>query len=74
MPLILALRRQRQVDLYEFEVSLVYKASSRTARATQRSLSQTNKQTNKQITLLLAPIPEDLGSIPSTHRTVHNCL
>jgi hypothetical protein len=44
MPLIPALRRQRQV-------SLVYRVSSRTARATQRnpvSKKQTNKQTNKQ--------------------------
>ena len=37
MSLIPTLRRQRQVDLCEFEVSLVYKASSRTARATQRN-------------------------------------
>ncbi len=29
-PLILALRRQRQVDLSEFEASLVYRVSSRT--------------------------------------------
>ena len=28
---------QRQADLCEFEASLVYKASSRTARATQRN-------------------------------------
>ena len=36
--MIPALRRQRQVDLCEFEASLVYKASSRTARAvTQRN-------------------------------------
>jgi len=34
MPLTLALGRQRQVDLYEFNASLVYKASSRTARGT----------------------------------------
>jgi hypothetical protein len=33
-PLTPALRRQRQADLYEFEASLVYRASSRTARAT----------------------------------------
>ena len=33
MPLIPALRRQRQVDLQEFEASLVYRASFRTARA-----------------------------------------
>jgi hypothetical protein len=31
MPLILELRRQRQVDLCEFEASLVYRVSSRTA-------------------------------------------
>jgi hypothetical protein len=35
MLLIPAFRRQRQVDLCEFEVSLVYTVSSRTARATQ---------------------------------------
>ena len=36
MPLIPALSRQRQEDLYEFEASLIYKVSSRIARATQR--------------------------------------
>ena len=30
-------RRERQVDLCEFKASLVYRASSRTARATQRN-------------------------------------
>jgi hypothetical protein len=38
MPLISVLRRQRQVDLCEFEASLVYRLSSRTARATQKNL------------------------------------
>ena len=33
MPLILALRRQMQVDLFEFEVSLVYRVSPNTATA-----------------------------------------
>ena len=38
MPLILALGRQRQVDLYEFKASLVYKVRTRSARAvTQRN-------------------------------------
>jgi hypothetical protein len=37
-PLIPALRRQRQADLCDFEASLVYRASSRTARAVQRNL------------------------------------
>ena len=35
--LILALRRQRQVDLCEFKASLVYKANSKTAWVTQKS-------------------------------------
>jgi hypothetical protein len=42
--------RGRQIS--EFKASLVYKVSSRTARAMQRnpaSKNQTNKQTNKQI-------------------------
>ena len=38
MPLILELGRQRQVDLWEFKASLVYRASSKIASATQRSL------------------------------------
>jgi hypothetical protein len=37
MPLIPTLGRQRQTDHYEFEASLVYRVSSRTARATQRN-------------------------------------
>ena len=35
--MIPALGRQRQVDLCEFKVSLVYKVSSRTAKAIQRN-------------------------------------
>jgi hypothetical protein len=38
--------RGRQIS--EFEASLVYRVSSRTARATQRNPVSTNKQTNKQ--------------------------
>ena len=33
MSLILALRRQRQEDLCEFKASLMYRASSKTAKA-----------------------------------------
>ena len=47
---------QTQADLYEFEASLVYRVSSRTARATQRNPVSKNKnktknqkQTNKKI-------------------------
>jgi hypothetical protein len=36
MPLVLALGRQRQADLYEFKTSLVYIANSRSARVTRR--------------------------------------
>ena len=35
--MIPALERQRQVGLHELKASLVYRASSRTARATQRN-------------------------------------
>jgi hypothetical protein len=38
--------RGRQIS--EFEASLVYRVSSRTARATQRNPVSKNKQTNKQ--------------------------
>jgi len=41
MPLIPVLQKQRQVDLCEFETSLVYIKSSRTARARERNVSKT---------------------------------
>ena len=47
MLLILALWRQRQGDFYEFEDTLVYRVSSRTARATECDPVPINKQTNK---------------------------
>jgi hypothetical protein len=49
MPLVLTLGRQRQVHFCEFEASLVYKESSRTAIAIHReTLFKTqNKQTIK---------------------------
>jgi hypothetical protein len=62
----------------EFEASLVYRVSSRTARATQRnpvSKNQPNKQTKKQGEGIeemaewlraLAALLEDIGSILST--------
>ena len=36
-PLMPALRGMRQVDLFEFKTSMVYRMSSRVARATQRN-------------------------------------
>lgn len=41
------LRKQRQVDLYKLEASLVYGESSRIAKTTQRNPVLNNKQTNK---------------------------
>ena len=41
----LALKKQRQMDLCEFEVILVFQASSKTARAVSRNKT---RQTNKQ--------------------------
>jgi hypothetical protein len=45
--LIPAPRRQRQVDLCESEASLVYTASSRTAKATQRNLDSKQNKTKQ---------------------------
>ena len=47
MTLIPSLRRQRQAELCEFKVSLVYRVSSRTARAVRQRnpVSKQNKQT-----------------------------
>ena len=45
IPLIPELQRQRQVDLCEFETSLVYRASSRIARATQKNPVSKTKPT-----------------------------
>ena len=39
-------KRQKQMDLCEFEVSLIYRVSSKTARAIQRN--RVSKQTNKK--------------------------
>jgi hypothetical protein len=45
--LVLALGRQRKSDLCEFKASLVYRASSKTARAvTQRNLVATKQNNN----------------------------
>jgi hypothetical protein len=46
MPLIPALRRQRQVDLCETEARLVYRVSSKTTKAIQRNYLK-GKQNNK---------------------------
>jgi hypothetical protein len=50
-PLIPALGRQRQA-ISEFEASLVYKVSSRTARATQRNPVSKNQKKKKKKKIL----------------------
>ena len=46
MLLIPAFERQRQVDLYEFKASLVYRVGSRTAKVTQRNSNKQTKNMN----------------------------
>jgi hypothetical protein len=46
--LIPALRRQRQVDFYEIKASLIYKASSRKARAIMRNTVSKNQSLTPQ--------------------------
>jgi hypothetical protein len=52
MPLIPALRRQRQVELCEFEASMTCRLISRRAKATQKNPVSKSQQTNKQTTIL----------------------
>jgi hypothetical protein len=66
--------RGEQISLCEFEASLAWRVSSRTARAHRETPSQKNKQTNKQTKRALAALEEDPCSIPSTHMAAHNCL
>jgi hypothetical protein len=47
MPLIPALRRHRQEDLYEFEDSLIYIVSSRPARLHSEALPKKKKKKNR---------------------------
>ena len=48
MPFIPALGRQRQADLCEFRVSLLYGVSSRTAKVTQRNPVSRNQRGEKK--------------------------
>jgi hypothetical protein len=60
--------RGRQIP--EFEASLVYRVSSRTARATQRnpvSKKQTNKQTQQGHTYLIKAMPSNSTSSWAKH-------
>jgi hypothetical protein len=60
--------RGRQIS--ELEASLVYRVSSRTARATQRNPVSKNKQTNKQIrSSTLYEVPKELIKVIWKKRT-----
>jgi hypothetical protein len=65
MLLIPAFGRQKQADICEFEASLIYRASSGTARATQRNHVLKNKQTNKQTNKMTARLSSVSTSISS---------
>ena len=78
MPLIPVFGRQRQVDLW-VEARLVYKVSSRTARAIQinpvlkTKQKQTNQQTNKKSICLISlktwvQIPRNKNLVKSYHK------
>ena len=71
MPLIPAFWRQRQLDLCEFKVSLVYRVSSRTAMDTQRNpVSKYKKQQQIKYQSLNNGVPgKDPSLIFPTTRT-----
>jgi hypothetical protein len=55
MPFVPALGKQGQVDRYEFKAGLIYRASSRTARATQRNPVSKKKKEKKKDNHLPSP-------------------
>jgi hypothetical protein len=67
MPLIQALGRQRKEDLCEFKAILVYRASLRTVRSTQRNLVSEKKVTNTNLALCKR-IGKDFLNITPKHR------
>ncbi|EDL00620.1 mCG1042693, partial [Mus musculus] len=58
----------------EFEASLFYKVSSRTARAMQRNPVSKKAGEMAQWLRALTALPEVLSSIPSNHMVAHNHL
>jgi hypothetical protein len=74
MPLILALGRYRQVDFFEFETSLVYIASFRTAKGYMgdcvKNLYMGTREMAQQLRAP-TPLPEVLSSISSNHMVAH---
>jgi hypothetical protein len=60
IPVVSALEKQRQVDLYKFQTSLVYRVSPRTVRATKRNPASRNKTKTKRTSENLMSIYEYL--------------
>lgn len=74
---ILALRRQRQVNFYEFKASLVCTVSSMTTWANKRnpvSKREREREVSREMLRTLGALPEDLSSNPRTHKATHNHL
>lgn len=72
-PLILALRRRKQVDFCEFEANLIYRVSPRTARATRRSsVTDNNKSKTKNKTQTVVTSAVVLSHVPVT--ICHRCV
>ena len=78
MLLILALRRQKQVDFCEFKASLIYPVDSRlTGYIVKPYLKKWKKEGAEEMAQrlrALADLAEDLGSIPSTYTAANNHL
>jgi hypothetical protein len=71
--------RQRQVDLCEFEMNLVYKAISQITQSCYIEKPYLEKPINRaremaQRLRSLTALPEVLSSIPSSHLVAHNHL
>ena len=72
-PLTPALGRQRQADLCEFKVSLVYRGSSRTAKGYIKKLCpEKPKQTNKQTKTTTLQKELQINSLPQTEHPINN--
>lgn len=76
-PLIPEFRTEGQMDLCKFKVSMVYIASSKpglySKTLSQSGLGEPVKEAGETEKLkVLAALPKDLSSFPSTHMVAHN--
>jgi hypothetical protein len=74
-PLILAYQRQKQVDLCEFEGSLIYRMNSRKVRTTQMNcVLRTNQPNINKFTCLSNWSPVHSVGWMTLYRHTYNCL